>query len=61
MRAAQRHARATTSTRARLPGALVELGFASATATQAVERATADVGTAVELSELIKQALRWCA
>ena len=40
--------------------ALVELGFSSATATQAVERATAHVGTAVELGELIKQALRWC-
>jgi Holliday junction resolvasome RuvABC DNA-binding subunit len=41
--------------------ALVQAGFSSATATQAVERATAHVGTAVELGELIKQALRWCA
>ena len=42
--------------------ALVQLGFSSATATQAIDpmRATAHVGTAVELSELIKQALRWC-
>jgi hypothetical protein len=41
--------------------ALVQLGFSSASATQAVERATAHVGTAVELSELIKEALRWCS
>ena len=40
--------------------ALVQLGFSSATATQAVERATAHVGTPIELAGLIKEALRWC-
>ncbi len=40
--------------------ALVEAGFSSATATQAVERATAHVGTPIELERLLKEALRWC-
>ncbi len=40
--------------------ALVQAGFSSATASQAVERAAAHVGTGVELGELIKEALRWC-
>jgi hypothetical protein len=40
--------------------ALVQAGFSSATATQAVERATAHVGTSVEISDFIKEALRWC-
>ena len=40
--------------------ALVQAGFSSATATQAVERATAHVGAPIELTGLIKEALRWC-
>ncbi len=39
---------------------LVQAGFSAATATQAVERATAHVGTSIERGDLIKEALRWC-
>ena len=52
--------RTTSRNQATFPGGLVQLGFSSTTAIQAVERAAAHVGTAVALSELIKQALRWC-
>ena len=38
----------------------VQLGFSSATATQAVERAAAHVGAPIELTVLILEALRWC-